>query len=268
VRDDEDEAGWKILRRFAPQLEEVTIHMFDRLWVLDNLTSSNPNLKDPENRGDVYDEHINTPDVWRRVFDFGRIIFPNLTKLELRCTARVSDHLLRFSPSIPNLESLELDCHFNSRDFGHQTFDYMQVAHVPSFPKLRHLNIDGNEETVTDILENVLPLAPGVKHLVIQLDDFESDGILCQHFQRIVELEELSSLAIYGQNSERSMNVLRAMQDQGGELKGSVLRVFLPSLEILVLERKYWSDSYGKSCFYPLLGQVSLDQQNIPSICS
>lgn len=164
LRDDDDSAGWPILKRFAPQLRRLEVHMLDRMWLEAHAYDDRYHNANPSS-APVKRKSANTSDVWYRVLDYNTIVFNQLVSLNLAATSRVLDHLAALSRSVPNLLDLTLSSHcyeeiasFNYRSSGINPDSDNDGA----FAKLRMLSVTGNSSllhAVEQILTSALSLA-------------------------------------------------------------------------------------------------------------
>lgn len=228
--------------------------MYDHLWVLAMLSGPlRGHTSDPYDLNnsslsvhDIFDLSADGLDVWIRSLSGFKLEFPKLHTLTIAATARVTDHLCMLAPSVPNLRSLTLICHFDSEDYGCTALAWDEPG-ICLFNKLSRLMIHGSAATVHAALSEVLPEAPNLEDLFIQLSDYADDEYLELHLDHIMDLHRLRGLAIFGQSAFDYMRVMRLMQDKG--------RKPLSNLDTLILEKKKFTE-YDE-CSYALLSQVS-----------
>ncbi|KAI9639509.1 uncharacterized protein MKK02DRAFT_39815 [Dioszegia hungarica] len=258
VRDDQDQAGWEHIRRFAGQLTSLDIHFRDRQW--------EAHLEERYEGVILRAEHIrrtaNTSDVWNRVFDFGVLQLPLVTHLTLACSARITDHFALLAKSTPNLVDLTLACHFGSWGFEYTPFDYeSQGISMPQ--TIRRLAVHGDDDSVFHTLANILPLAPGITALVVHL----STDVIPDELELILVTmaahTPLESLALYGQPSGIITAVLRHVQDEWDDPS----EVTFPHLRTLVLGQQYYrAESEDVVPGDPLLMHEDSNRPNLPAL--
>lgn len=172
LRDDDDTSNWPILKRLAPQLERLEVHLMDRLWI-EGLNIDEYELADNPNRT-VSRISANSADVWRRVFDYSSVQFSNLTSITLITTSRIMEHLDGLKRCVPKIIDLTLVSHKCSEldDFVYTpnglNTDYDNDS---SFFDLKALTLSG-DSNLCFAADEVVISADALSHLTFHFTDF------------------------------------------------------------------------------------------------
>lgn len=226
IRDDDSGAGWSILERMAPQLEHLTLHIFDRFYRVDG----------KEQQGAAWSilDHQNMLS-YAQIVNFSRLSsLTLLTSLTIHATTRSLHHFMGLGPYLPNLRLLTLADHWQSEavPFGWpgEIALARNMTETCLFDNLESLTVIGSRNwarTVVPQLLSHLPeptvaRAPNLRRLRIQTTSCGFCGhddhpvTSCLHSYRVFDdvseaitlALKISALEIYGPQSE---DVLRSI---------------------------------------------------------
>lgn len=244
VRDEDPLSGWPLLVRFAPQLVECTIMLYDRLWLL---AEKNNYEEDAEYK--VVQQCAKTPMIWRTIRPAR---FTKLTKLTLATTARPAEHLGNILPFVPALKELVLSCHWNEygRDLPCPDFSEQMPTQI------ERITLTGSARMALDVAEFLLPSCPELLHLIIHtpgyFQEFSQRFAIRNLLECLNHSPRLHTLALYGlKDSGRAFNNLTHFRMFS---TANVLEHFLalgrlmPALRSLTLA-SHMNVSYQVPCF-------------------
>lgn len=237
VRDDDDALGWELLADHASTIQTAEIHVWDSLWRIgfETLTDS----------GDGEEEDIGEAiDCWR--LSLPDVEFAALTKLTLVTCARLPDHLGGILQLVPCLRDLTVGCHWTPDVSVYEPYDYLYFG-IPDALLLETLAVYGDEYNVQYVVDAVLPIAPQLRQIVIDISEYAANETFYVDLERIAVHEPLERLAIHGTSAPNTMQTLSRVQEAIGPS--------FPNLNMLAIEQRYWD---GRNEPYtPLLDDVS-----------
>lgn len=225
-----DGCGWKVMQRYAEQLEELEVIVYDDLWCDD----ANDEYGDSTIKKSAYnieDDQI----AWiRPSIDSELIEFTNLTHLTLAVTARVLDHLLNFAHGVPALIELRLGCHFRpDAEFDNVSTDMFAFSMLNSgaeFSKLERLSIGGSDQTASDVLETLLEYTPRLAHITLGISKSRTKREMMRLLTIVSDCKSLRGFAFYGGFVSKMVRCWAGKDEDGEPIRGFY------GLEVLTLE--------------------------------
>lgn len=225
-----EKCGWKVIERYAEQLEELEVIVYDDLWC-DGVTDQ---YEDSTLKNSAYNlENDKIAEVYPGI-DSETMDFTNLTHLTLAVTARILDHLLNFAHGLPALIELRLGCHFRPDaefdDVSPDLFANSMEDSGAEFSSLERLSIGGSDQTASDVLETLLEYTPRLAHITLGISKSRTIREMMRLLKIVSECKTLRGFAFYGAFVSKMVRCWAGNHGDGHPIRG------FDGLEVLALE--------------------------------